>query len=140
MALLYAMLCGWVVVLRKFASRKHDRLKKKYEGADKAFRCVERDCKNDEVAVGRPVAYAAQFKLMKLYEKLEAAKKSWIASKQKLDKRDKMVAKINSLKGRKVPYTFGLLDMAILFKGVDALREANRFDFSFVTNLIESFI
>jgi len=76
-ALFYTVLCSWIVVLRKLASWKHNRLKARYEKANKAFRTVERECKNDEVAVGRPAAYSAQLKLMKLYEALESL--IWIA-------------------------------------------------------------
>ena len=138
MAILFAMLCGWVVVLRKFASRKHDRLKNKYETVNESFQLVERDCKNDEVAVGRPGSYSAELRLMKLYESVEQAKQNWIAASQKLVKRQKMEERLKGLRGRKIPYTFGLLDMAVVIKGIDAIREAKRFDLSFITDLINS--
>ena len=138
MALLYGMFCSWIVVLRKLASRKHNRLKKNYETAETAFRRVERDCKNDEVAVGRPAAYSAQLKLMKLYEVVDQTKTQWIAAKRKLAKRERAEAKIKRLKGRKIPYTFGLLDMAFVIKGVDAVREAGRFDLGFVSEFAQS--
>jgi hypothetical protein len=140
MALLYGMFCSWIVVLRKLASRKHNRLKKIYETADAAFRRVERDCKNDEVAVGRPGAYSAQLKLMKLYEAVDQAKSRWIKAKRKLSKRGRTEAKIKSLKGRKIPYTFGLLDMAVVIKGIDAVREAGRFDLGYISELANSFL
>ena len=38
MALLFGMICSWIVVLRKLAAWKHDRLKKNYEAADERFR------------------------------------------------------------------------------------------------------
>ena len=140
MALLYAMLCSWFVVLRKLASRKHNRLKKNYEKSDKAFRRAERDCKNEEVAVGRPAALSAQVKLIKLYEELDQAKKAWVASKRTLDRRQKTVEKLHDLKGRKLPYTFGLVDMALVLKSFDVFREAQQWDLSFVMNLLDSFI
>ena len=139
MALLYGMFCSSIVVLRKLATRKHNRLKNKYETAETAFRRVERDCKNDEVAVGRPAAYAAQLKLMKLYEKIDQTKTRWIAAKRKLAKRERAEVKIKSLKGRKIPYTFGLLDMAVVVKAVDAIREAGRFDLGFISEFAQSF-
>jgi len=138
MALIYAMLCSWIVVLRKLASWKHNRLKTRYENADKAFRTLERECKNDEVAVGRPAAYSAQIKLMKLYEALESAKKRWRVAKKKLNKRQKFEDKLKALRGRKIPYSFGLLDMAIVMKVVDVAREANGFDFSIAMDFIKS--
>ncbi len=138
MALIFAMLTGWIVVLRKFASWKHNRLKSRYEATDKAFRLLERDCKNDEVAVGRPAAYSAQLKLMKLFEKLESAKQRWMTSKKKLDKRVAQGKKLKRLKGRKIPYSFGLLDMAIVMKMVDVAREANGFDYSVVMEFVKS--
>lgn len=140
MALLYGMFCSWVVVLRKLASWKHNRLKKTYEHADKSFRAVERDCKNDEVAVGRPAAYSAQLKLMKLFEALELSKNRWIAAKRKLDRRELLESRVKSLRGRKIPYTFGLFDMAIVIKAVDAIREAGRLDFTSVSDLVQSFL
>lgn len=140
MALLYAMLCGWVVVLRKFATRKHNRLKKSYEIAQRSFKRIERECKNDEVAVGRPAEYSSQLRLMKQYEAMDRAKRVWIASKRKLDKRQKLEERLNGLKGRKIPYTFGLLDMAVVLKLIDVAREANRFDFSFVSNFIDALV
>jgi len=138
MALIFAMLTGWIVVLRKLASWKHNRLKTRYEATNESFRQLERDCKNDEVAVGRPAAYSAQLKLMKLYEKLESAKQRWLASKKKLDKRVAFAKKLKRIKGRKIPYSFGLLDMAIVMKVVDVAREANRFDFSVVMEFVKS--
>ena len=140
MALLYGMICSWVVVLRKLASWKHNRLKKNYENADKSFRAVERECKNEEVAVGRPAAYSAQLKLMKLYEVLEQAKTRWIASKRKLDKREQLESRVKSMRGRKIPYSFGLLDMAIVIKVIDLVREAGRLDFTSVAELVQSFL
>ena len=137
MALIYAMLTAWIVVLRKLASRKHNRLKSKYERVDESFRSLERECKNDEVTVGRPAAYSAQFKLMKLYESLDAAKQRWLASKKKLDKRAGWAKKLKRLKGRKIPYSFGLLDMAIVMKAVDVVREANGFDLSAVMDFVK---
>lgn len=139
-ALIYAMLCSWIVVLRKSASWKHNRLKARYERANEAFRKLERECKNDEVAVGRPAAYSAQLKLMKLYEALESAKNRWRNSKVKLNKRQKLEGKLKALKGRKIPYSFGLLDMAIVMKVVDVAREANGLDFSDVMEFITSIV
>ena len=140
MALLFGMFCSWIVVLRKLAAWKHNRLKKRYEVADKSFRDIERDCKNDEVAVGRPAAYKSQLKLMKLYEALEIAKSNWIKSKKKLAKREKSEERIKSLQGRKIPYTFGLLDAAIVVKGIDLAREYDRLNLSGVVEFVQSFV
>ena len=137
-ALIYTVMCSWIVVLRKLASWKHNRLKARYEKTNEAFRKLERECKNDEVAVGRPAAYSAQLKLMKLYEALESAKKRWRISKTKLNKRQKLEEKLKALRGRKIPYSFGLLDMAIVMKVVDVAREANGLDFSVAMDFIKS--
>ena len=137
-ALIYTAMCSWIVVLRKLASWKHNRLKARYEKTNEAFRKLERECKNDEVAVGRPAAYSAQLKLMKLYEALESAKKRWRVAKTKLNKRQKLEGKLKALRGRKIPYSFGLLDMAIVMKVVDVAREANGLDFSVAMDFIKS--
>ncbi|MFK7765876.1 MAG: hypothetical protein AB8B55_01450 [Mariniblastus sp.] len=139
MALLFGMFSSWVLVLRKLAARKHNRLKKKYESADKIFRKVERDCKNDEVAVGRPGSYSSQLRLIKLYDSVDNAKTKWIASKQKLNKRKNFEKRLKTLRGRKVPYAIGLLDMAIVAKGVGMARE-NGVSLSYLTDTFQSFI
>jgi len=78
--------------------------------------------------------------MMKLFEKLEMAKQRWLASKKKLDRRVGIAKKLKRLKGRKIPYSFGLLDMAIVTKMVDVAREANGFDFSVVMDFVESLV
>ena len=77
---------------------------------------------------------------MKLYEALESAKNRWRNSKVKLNKRQKLEGKLKALKGRKIPYSFGLLDMAIVMKVVDVAREANGLDFSDVMEFITSIV
>ena len=140
MALLYGMFCSWVLVLRKLAARKHNRLKKKYESADKSFRKAERDCKNDEVVVGRPSGYSSQLRLMRRYDAVDQAKVKWIAAKKKLSKRQRLEKKVKSFSGRKVPYAVGLLDMAIVAKGVDMARQSGNLDLTYVTDLFSSFL
>ena len=95
-----------------------------------------RECKNDEVAAG-PAAYSAQLKLMKRYEPLESIKIRWRQSKVKLNKRQTLGEKLKALKGRKIPYSFGLLDMAIVMKVIDVTREANGLDFSTVMDFVK---
>ena len=99
MALLYGMICSWVVVLRKFAAWKHDRLKKNYAAAADSFKVTETDCKNDEVAMGRPADYGVQLRLMKQFDdKIKKVllvgtdyvvekhiKTKWIAENQRLN-------------------------------------------------------
>ncbi len=136
MALLYGLICSWIVVLRKFAARKHNRLKKNYENASASFKSTEQDCKNDEVAMGRPAGYASQLRLMKQYETVESARTRWISAERKLNKRQRWESRIKSLQGRKIPYSFGLLDMALVLKVTDVVREAGNFDLSIVQDFL----
>ena len=136
MALIYGMICSWIVVLRKFAAWKHNRLKKNYENAEASFKSTEQDCKNDEVAMGRPAGYASQLRLMKQYEAVESARTRWISAERKLSKRQRWESRIKSLQGRKIPYSFGLLDMALVLKLTDFAREAGRFDLSIVQDFL----
>ena len=140
MALLYGMFCSWVLVLRKLAARKHNRLKTKYESADKSFRKAERDCKNDEVVVGRPGGYSSQLRLMRHYDAVDQAKSKWIAAKKKLNKRQRLEKRVKNFSGRKVPYAVGLLDMAIVTKGVDMAYKAGNLDLTYVKDMLSSMI
>ena len=140
MALLYGMICTWVVVLRKLAAWKHNRLKTNYENVNSAFTAFEQECKNDEVAMGRPAAYASQLRLMKQFEALETARVRWISAERKLNSRNAWEARIKSWQGRKVPYSFGLLDMALVVKVIDAVREAGRLDLSQFHEVVQTFL
>ena len=51
-----------------------------------------------------------------------------------------MESRIKSLRGRKIPYTFGLFDMALVLKAMDSVREASRLDFTSVADLAQSFL
>ncbi|MGI9518962.1 MAG: hypothetical protein ACR2NP_18060 [Pirellulaceae bacterium] len=122
MALLYALICSWAVVLRKFATRKHNRWKQAYDLADSSFRKLEQECKSHEVAIGSPADYHSQMKLLRLFDVKESARDRWTAAANKLKKRKERERRMRKFNGRKLPYSFGLLDMALLFKLVDAGR------------------
>ena len=140
MALLYGLLCSWAVVLRNFAARKHSRLKKIYDQADSAFRETEQECKNHEVAVGRPADYHSQMKLLRQFDDKEQARTRWIAAQRVLQRRSRRSRKLRKLKGKRLPYTFGLLDMALVLKLLDAARELGKFDISTIVELFKSWM
>ena len=70
----------------------------------------------------------------------EAAKSRWVSAERKLNKRQRWEARIQNLKGRKIPYSFGLLDMALVIKLIDAAREAGRLDIEQIHDLVQSFL
>ena len=86
--------------------------------------------------MGRPAGYASQLRLMKQFEAVESARTRWISAERKLSKQQRWESRIKSLQGRKIPYSFGLLDMALVLKLTDFAREAGRFDLSIVQDFL----
>ena len=140
MALLYALTCSWAVVLRKLAAWKHDRLKRVYDLADSAFRKLEQECKSHEVAIGSPSDYHSQMKLLRLFDDKEQARTRWIGAATRLKKRKRRERTLRKFNGRKLPYTFGLFDMALLFKLIDAGRELGQWNLPALLELIQAWI
>ncbi|MGI9516385.1 MAG: hypothetical protein ACR2NP_05045 [Pirellulaceae bacterium] len=140
MAIIYALVCSWAVVLRKLAAWKHDRLKRIYEQAELAFQAVEQDCKSHEVALGGPADYHSQMKLLRLFDEKEQARETWMAADLKLQRRRRRERAVRKFTGKKLPYTFGLLDMALLFRFVDTAREFGSYNLASIVELIRSWI
>lgn len=116
MALIYGLMRSLAVALYKYAAWRHNRAKLQFEKLDDDFRKLETECKAEEVSVGRPVDFGSQIKLLKQYEKREVARQHWIQSSRKMQKRARLTATVRSFSGRKLPYTFGLIDMALLMR------------------------
>jgi hypothetical protein len=119
MAFLYGLLRGWVGLLRRLAAWRHSRAKRLYERLEHAFAEVERDCKTHEVRMGRPVDYAAQLRLLKAFETKEHARLAWVKAANRMNSRQAWDQRVRRFSGKKLPYTFGLLDMAALMQAVD---------------------
>lgn len=138
MALLYALICSWAVVLRKFAARKHSRLKKIYDRAECAFQSLEQECKSHEVAIGSPADYHSQMKLLRLFDEKETAREQWVKAGNRLAARKRRERKLRKFSGRKLPYSFGVLDMALLFKLIDAGRGFGQLNFTALLETIQA--
>jgi hypothetical protein len=121
MVLLYGVLRIMAAALCRWASWKHARMKKLYERAELAFQEVEGDCKSHEVRMGRPVDYHAQLRLLKSFESREAARQRWLAALRKHEAATRRDAWLKDLRGKKLPYTFGLVDMALVLNVLDRL-------------------
>ena len=119
MVFIYALIRMIAVFRRAWAQRVHDRAKRAYESANEKFTALEARCKTDEVSVGRPMDYPAQIQLLKLFDANEEARQRWVTAGKRLKRRKKLEERIVSFSGRKVPYTFGLIDMAVLMKVTD---------------------
>ena len=139
MALLHAMICSRAVVLRKFAARKHSRLKKNCDRADSAFRKLEQECKGHEVTIGSPANYHSQMKLLRLFDEKETAREQWVKAGNRLAARSRRERKLRKFSGRKLPYSFRIFDMAMLFKLLDAGRGASNWNLSLAPNGINIF-
>jgi hypothetical protein len=119
MVLLYGMLRIVAAALRQLASWKHARIKRLYERSELAFAEVETDCKGHEVRMGRPVDYRSQLRLLKAFEAKEAARMRWLAALKTFDAWKRRETWLKDVSGKKLPYSFGLVDMALLMTVVD---------------------
>ena len=115
-ALIYGLVRSLAVALIKWSEWRHKRAKNKLEKADKEFRKVEQSCKAGEVEVGRHIDYFAQIQLLKLYESREKANSHWKRAATKLASRKLWQKKVTAFSGRKLPYTLGLVDLALAMK------------------------
>ena len=139
MALLYGLLRSFAAALRLLASLKHKRAQAKYDKLNTSFRELEAECKSEEVSVGRPMDYIAQINLLKSFEVCEQARKTWISSVNRLRNREKFERAIGKFSGRKLPYTFGLLDMALVIKVVDMVS-SGAIDFQSILDSVSSIV
>jgi hypothetical protein len=100
---------------------RHKRVQRVYERHEENFTQLDGDRKLEEVGSGQPVGYALQYKLLKSYEAKEQARHKWVAAANRLTSRLNVEAKIKRFNGLKLPYSFGLLDMAVVMKALDEL-------------------
>ncbi len=119
MMLLYGVLRGISAVLRRLVEWKHGRAQRAYEVAETAFGDLEASCKAEEVALGRPLDYSAQLKLLKAYERREVAKQYWVTAAGRMNQSKLAEDRLRSFSQMRLPYTFGLLDMAFIMRALD---------------------
>lgn len=116
MLLIYGLMRGFVSMFRMLAERRHGRTKSVYEATETTFAAIENDCKAEEVAIGRPLDYPGQLRLLKAYEAKEIARQKWVTAADKLSRCQGLEARMRAFSGLKLPYSFGLVDMALLFR------------------------
>jgi hypothetical protein len=116
MVLVYGLLRALATALRAVAAARHARAKRRYEQLADSFHELETSCKAHEVSVGRPADYASQLRLLQLFERTERARQRWVARVAALQKRVRYERAVRRFSGRKLPYTFGVIDMALLMK------------------------
>lgn len=121
MAFLYGLLRAAAAAMRLVASRLHARAKKRYENMERKFSLIEDDCKAYEVRVGSPARYNAQLRLLKAYETKERARTKWMRAANRLERRQRREQWLKELSGKKLPYSFGLVDMALVMHALDRL-------------------
>ena len=105
MALIYGLVRAIAVAFTQLATWRHRRAMRQLEKADAAFRATETSCKAEEVAVGRPLDYPAQIRLLREYENREAAHSRWKKAAGRLKKRKRVqfwLAKWNLLPKRMI--------------------------------------
>lgn len=121
MAFLYGLLRATAAALRLVAAAQHARARQRYEKLHRRFEDVEADCKAHEVRVGRPADYNAQLRLLKAFEAGEKARLKWVRAANRLERRKGRERWLKDVRGKKLPYTFGLVDMALVLHALDHL-------------------
>jgi len=119
MALIYGFIRSIAYALRKLAEMRHARIKRIYERHEESFSQLDGDRKLEEVGTGRAADFALQYKLLKSYEAKEKMRLKWVAAANRLTNRQNAEAVIKRFNGLKLPYTFGLMDMAVVMKLLD---------------------
>lgn len=140
MMLIYGALRGIASMLRVLAERRHNKTKAAYESAEETFSSIENNCKAEEVAIGRPLDYPGQLRLLKAFESKEIARKQWVKTAEKLNRRKMVEDKIRAFSGLKLPYTFGLVDMALVLRFVEELGLGIRPDWAEFSNLFTALL
>lgn len=115
MILLYAAACAAVLAWRLRAQLRAWVSKRMYERAETAFREVERQCKFDEVQLGRPVDYAGQLRLLKAFESRESEKGRWSKAALALARANRAWTGLRGFQGRRTSYLSGVFDVALLW-------------------------
>ena len=119
MVFVFSLIRGLAAVFRLLAASRHNRAQAVYEQRQTAFKKAEQDCKADEVRLGRPMDYAGQLRLLKLYEAAETARQIWVRRANVLNRWKSREAVLLGFRGRKLPYTFGMVDMAMIMEVAD---------------------
>ena len=140
MMLIYGVLRGFASMLRMLAHRRHGRIKSVYEASEAQFASIENDCKAEEVAIGRPLDYPRQLRLLKAYEVKEASRQKWVVAAGKLARRRNLEAKIRSFSGLKLPYSFGLVDMALIVRMAEEVTHFVRPEWVDWSNLLTALL
>jgi hypothetical protein len=128
MMLLFGLLRSISALLRRVVEWKHNRAQNAYEVTETAFRDLGTSCKTDEVALGRPLDYAQQLRLLKAYERREVARDRWVAAAERMNRGKNVDGTVRSFSSMRLPYTFGLIDMAFIMRVLDNLGIMPRFE------------
>ncbi len=117
--LLYGLVRCVAVAFRWNAQRAHNSAQSAYEALKESFDKIETQCKAEEVALGRPVEYTDQLRLLKSFEQTENARQKWIRSTDRLQKRKAAEERVRGFESARLPYTFGLIDMTFVMRALD---------------------
>ena len=138
-AMVYGLMRLLAATMTRWAAWRHGRAKLNLELADAKFEQLELDCKADEVQSGRAASLASQFKMLRAFEDREAMNQRWQKAALRLRRRRRMQNRIAAFSGLKLPYTFGLIDMALVFKGLE-MAYTNSWTWDSVSHLIGQLI
>jgi hypothetical protein len=124
MILLYTALLLLVGVVYFLVQRRVAALEKKYSGVAKEADALLRQVNHREGNSNRQDPYQSakrQFKLAMLAEKRDRVEGSYLSWHQRAERLGKLRQRVSAWKGRKLPYTFGAIDVACAMSLIDYL-------------------
>lgn len=140
MVLVYGLVRALVAALRLIADIRHGRAQRGYERLESSFLELERESKCHEVRLGEPADYGTQLRLLKAYEAKERARARWIAAARRLQRRHAAEKWLAEFRGKKLPYSFGLVDMALLLHVIDHVAIPSRHHLDALVELVRSWM
>lgn len=124
MILLYTALLLLVGVVYFLVQRRVAALEKKYCGVAKEADALLRQGNHREGNSNRQDPYQSakrQYKLAMLAEKRDRLEGSYLTWHQRAERLGKLRQRLSAWKGRKLPYTFGVIDVACAMSLIDYL-------------------
>lgn len=138
MALIYGLIHAFSAMVLKWAKWKNARAMKRLEAIDVQYRKQELQCKGKEVSTGRPATMLAQMKLMRLIEQRDDADNKFKSTATQLNRRQRFHKSVVDFQGKKLPYSLGLIDMALVMKLAEWAFE-DRMRWQLISDLIARF-
>ncbi len=123
MIVLYTLMLGILGILKRLTDARASRLEQRYVRTASEADHLLRESPGQRPNGRLDAAQAAkrQYLLGQLVQKRERLESKYVVWKGRADRLGIGLARLRGWQGRKLPYTFGIVDMTMLLSAVDAL-------------------